>query len=237
MKKAKELTGEQNEKPPQKDKPAISLNQAVAKVNAGWRKLTVTEMMGFARMCLSTRDALPKDQRKHLMKRVEMGRAVFNKICAIADKPFLQLPEVQNKLPAGYSLVWECTKMKEADFMASIDSGAIHPKSTRKDLQALLPLTQPRAGTAAKDSKLKINVDWSMPEYRKPSFEKWLRDGQDQFRGIEVNWDDLKPIMTADVPLIDEQAFAEAIPIVPELDVDQTTVLGRTDAEKAELSE
>lgn len=236
MKKAKKLTGEHDEKPLQEDKPTISVDQAVAKVNAGWRKQT-TEMMEFARMCLSTRDALPKDQRKHLMKRVEMGRAVFNKICAIADKAVLQLPEVQNKLPAGYSLQWECTKMKDADFLAAIASGAIHPKITRKQLQALLPPTQPRAGKAAKDSLLKIKVNWSMPEYRKPSFEKWLRDGQDQFRSIRVNWDDLENMKTADVPPIDEELFDETIPMVPELEDDQTTILDSADAEEDEFSE
>lgn len=234
MKKAKKLTGEQDEKPTQDDQPANSLDQAVAKVNAGWRK-QATEMMEFARLCLSTRNALQKDQRKLLMKRVEMGRAVFNKICAIADTPFLQLPEVQNKLPGGYSLRWECTKMKEADFMAAVDSGVIHPKITRKNLQALLPPKNSKAGKA-KDSLLKITVDWSMPEYRKWSFQKWLRDGQDQFRGIEVNWESLENLETAEIPPMAEEALDEGIPMVPELEMDEATVFDDADAKETELS-
>lgn len=235
MKKTKMLTSEPNENPPQEGEPAISLDQALAKVNAGWRK-QAAEMMAYARMCLSTRNALPKDQRKLLMERVEMGRAVFNKICAIADKPFLQLPEVQNKLPAGYSLVWECTKMEEADFMASINSGAIHPRITRKSLQALLPPKESKAGKAAKNSLLKIHVDWSMPEYRKPSFEKWLRDGQDQFPSIRVNWADLENLASADVlPKAEEPS--ETIPVVPEFEDDHTTILGITHIGDSEFSE
>lgn len=217
MKKAKTLTGEQDDKPDQENLPTISLDQAVAKVNAGWRK-QATEMMKFAQLCKATRDALSKEQRKLLMERVDMGRAVFNKICAIADTPFLQLPEVQNKIPSGYSLVWECTKMKEEDFQAAIESGAIHPKITRREIQALLPPKPASAGKAKKTTDIEINIDWSIPEYRKPSFEKWLREGQDKFKTININWGDLDKLKNAERTSAEQEMPNEKISMVPEFD-------------------
>ncbi|MBS4005921.1 MAG: hypothetical protein KGZ91_21330 [Afipia sp.] len=238
MKKAKTLTGEQNAKPNQDDKPdreglpTISLDQAVAKVNAGWRK-QATEMMKLAQLCKATRDALSKDQRKFLMERVDMGRAVFNKICAIADTPFLQLPEVQNKIPSGYSLVWECTKMKEENFQAAIESGAIHPKITRKEIQALLPPKSSNITKGAKIPLLKINVDWSMPEYRKRSFEDWLREGHDKFPGIKINWDDLDKLKNAERTSAEQEIPNEKISVVPEFDPE--TVLDHADPKEEQV--
>jgi hypothetical protein len=204
------LTGEQPELP-------ISLDQAVAKLNASWRKQSV-EMLQFAKLCKVTRDALPKEQRAALTKRVDMGRAVFNKLCAIADTPFLYDPEVQNKIPAGYSLAWECRKIKEEDFRTAINSGAIHPKVTRKQIQALLPPKPGKAGKGVKYPLLKINVDWSMPEYRKSSFEEWLREGQDEFRGIRINWDDLDKRKNAERTTAEHEAPNEKISVAPEFD-------------------
>lgn len=228
MKKVRKLPGEQMEKPEQRENPTITLDQAVAKVNDGWRKQTIN-LMEFAKLCKETRDATPKDQRKLLMKRVDMGRSVFNKICAIADAPYLHLPDVQNKLPGGYSLQWECAKMGEPALRAAIESGDIHPKVTRKQIHALFP---PKTGKA-KVKATRIDVNWSTPEYRKPSFEKWLREGADQWPSIEINWDELERLKNAESFEAESGTDHEAITLAPAVDNSTTFDVVETEDEEA----
>lgn len=174
------LTGEQRD----------DLRETTKNLNEGWRKQTKS-ILEFSRALLAAREKFP-DHKDELIKGLDFERAVFDKLCRIGECTWLHKPQYLKYLPASYSSIWEYTKLTEAEFEAKAKAGAIRPKLKRSEIQTLVPSKTAKKVTA-KDTSLRITVDWSLPEYRKSEFQKWLRDGEARFPGIRVNWDDFSP--------------------------------------------
>jgi|APCry1669192522_1035417.scaffolds.fasta_scaffold01062_2 hypothetical protein len=172
---------------PSQDLPPDFL-EAVRQINASWQKQTKS-ILETAQLVKEARDKFTG--RTHvLIKRLAFEPALFKKLCKIGGDARLYNERNIEKLPGGYSLLWELTKLDDAGFTAAIDSGAIHPHVKRTDIVKLVKPTEPTRPKRPPNSRLSIHVNWSIPEYRKSEFQEWLRHGQDRFKGIMVNWPD-----------------------------------------------
>jgi hypothetical protein len=135
-----------------------------------------------------------------IMKQLAMSRPVFDKLCKIGKTEHLHRPEIASHLPPHYSMIYDLIKLDVPQLESHIASSKVHPGISRKDLRALVPpKNTPASSKKSPSSRLEIKVDWSLPEYQKSEFQKWLRDGQDRFPGLKVNWEDQPTAISAEV--------------------------------------
>jgi hypothetical protein len=161
--------------------------ETVSRIKSSWQKQTES-VLETARLVKEARDKF-SGMTEVLIKQLAFERTLFQKLCKIGADARLYDQRNLKKLPGGYSLLWELTKLDDAEFTTAIDSGEIHPHVKRADIAKLVKPTKPRP-TRPPNSLLNIKVDWTIPEYQKSAFQEWLRDGQDRFKGIVVNWPD-----------------------------------------------
>jgi hypothetical protein len=175
------FTGEQGAPPAPPDFEA-----KLVALKTAWHK-QVPSTLDFCGDLGDCREMFP-DRKSTIMRELGMSRPVFAKLCAIGKAKHLRHPEIAIYLPPHYSLIYELTKLCVQELEKHIASGSVHPAMSRKDVKALLPANVAASSKKSASSRLEIEVDWSLPEYQQPDFQRWLRNGQDQFPNIAVNW-------------------------------------------------
>lgn len=175
----------------------IAFNEAVKKITSSWQKRTQS-VLETARLVKEARDTFP-GQTEALIKALPFERTQFQKLCKIGGDSRLYQERYIQKLPEHYSIIYELTKLDDSTFEAAMESGRIHPSMKRAEVAKLTKPVEPTSLQKQRSSLLKITVDWSLPEYQTAAFKKWLRDGQDQFKGIRINW--LEDDFAASTPL------------------------------------
>lgn len=177
----KRLTGE----------PTDPVQETINSLNDGWRK----HRKSILSYCKDVYKAVLKHPRrtKDIVAGLDYERGVFNKLRKIGETDWLHEESRQKYLPDHYSLIWEYTKVSEADFDQKAKSGEIRPSLTRAEIKALLSPTPSSKAKPATAAKLPVKVDWSHPVSQTVDFKKWLRGGCVTIPGLEANWDQNDP--------------------------------------------
>jgi hypothetical protein len=112
--------------------PAASIQGYLKQIQPYWRKST-TSIMDVALVCAEANRQLGAD-RKRLIKALPFSQPTFSKLVHIGRDQRLYKADVQNLLPAGYSIIYEICQLKDDQLAKALDAGIIKPTLTRTEL-------------------------------------------------------------------------------------------------------
>jgi hypothetical protein len=101
-----------------------------------WKKAT-RGILEVAEICFQASEKLSANQRKILIQSLPFGQATFSKLVAIGQDTRLKSPQVAGLLPAKYSVLYELTKLSDAQVQTALEMNAISPKLRRTEVAAI----------------------------------------------------------------------------------------------------
>jgi len=87
-----------------------------------------------ARFCAQANARFSFADKCELLSRLPFDRTIFSKLAKIGADSRLHEPEIQNLLPANYSLVYVLARLDDQQLEAAIVENIIHPKAKRAEV-------------------------------------------------------------------------------------------------------
>jgi hypothetical protein len=108
----------------------------------------VDAVLAIAQLCAAANESLSALEKEELLKELALSASSFSKFVKIADDSRLKGTEIQQKLPLGWTVLYELALLKSDDFDDANAEGIIHPEMTRATLKKWLGSRQALAATS-----------------------------------------------------------------------------------------
>jgi hypothetical protein len=104
-------------------------------------------VLKMAQCCARANAALTHSEKDELLNELALTAASFSKLVKIASDPRLQVPRIQQRLPPGWTVMYEIASLNTGDLNSAIAEGVVHPNMTRSSLKKWLG-SRPGAGSS-----------------------------------------------------------------------------------------
>jgi hypothetical protein len=102
---------------------------------SGWKK-TVEDFLELGAVCRDAADNLSKPEVETLLQSdLPINESTFWKFVTIGRDQ--RLPSIAERLPPKFTIIYEVSRLTEAQFEQAVASQKIHPKVRREDIEAL----------------------------------------------------------------------------------------------------
>lgn len=116
--------------------PVSKLEDYVARIRAGWQKITA-QVLEVAAMCQEADKNLSRKDKASLRKALGISTTKFSMLVQIGDDPRLRKEEVKQLLPPNFSILYTLTRLNEAEFDTAVRGKVLRPNVKRVELERL----------------------------------------------------------------------------------------------------
>lgn len=136
---------------PRKISPVKSADDFLPKIEAAYRRSS-EEMFKLAQVCAEANATLSADEKRKLLQRLPFDEASFSKFAKVGADERLKRPEVQKRLPASYSIVYEIAKFDDETLELARKDGVLRKDLKRSELQTWVQAKTKRRPASASSS-------------------------------------------------------------------------------------
>jgi hypothetical protein len=104
----------------------------------------VESILETARLCAEANAKLPKKEKHALLAELPFEHPTFSKLAKIGSDPRIHADSIKGLLPPSYSIMYALSSLSDEQLQHAVDSGVLHPKATRTDIESLSEQEQER---------------------------------------------------------------------------------------------
>jgi hypothetical protein len=116
-------------------------------------------ILAITKLCAEANEALSPSEKEELLNELTLTASCFSKLVKIASDPRLKAAEMAQKLPSGWTVLYEVALLSAGDFNDAIAEGIVHPNMTRTTLKKWQSSRRLEAATSAVGAPNTIAAD------------------------------------------------------------------------------